>query len=104
MIGEPITEPTALPVSAQAQMGTALPVIAVPVALATAAQAQTTAVILPQAEAVVPTEFQPLEPPIESFGCNGCGDRLPIMAYGTHRDGRRHVRCLACNVSTPYNQ
>ncbi len=42
---------------------------------------------LPQAEAVVPTESQHLEPPIESFECNGCGDRLPIIAYGTNRDG-----------------
>jgi hypothetical protein len=85
-------------------MSTAPPVITVPVAPVNAAETQTTAVILPQAEAVVTTKSQHLEPPIESFECSCCGDLLPIMAYGTHRDGRRHVWCLACNVSTPYNQ
>ncbi len=39
VIGEPNTEPTAPPVSAQAQMGAALPFIAVPVAPATVTQA-----------------------------------------------------------------
>ncbi len=95
VIGEPITEPTALPVSAQAQISAALPVIAVLIAPVNAAQVQTTAVILPQAEAVVATKSQHLELTTESFECNGCRERRPIMAYGTHQDGRRHVRCLA---------
>ncbi len=85
---------------AQAQIGAATSVTAVPVAPAIPAQVKTQGVILPQVNATALAAPQPAEPHAEQYECSRCHDRLPLTALGAHRNGRRHVRCLACNVSS----
>jgi hypothetical protein len=84
---------------ARAQMGAAILVITVPVAPAFPARAQTEVVILPHVNATALAAAQHAEPYVERYECSRCHDRLPLTAFGAHQNGRRHVRCLACNVS-----
>ena len=84
---------------APAQTEAAIPIPAGPVAQAGLAQAQMGAVISPQADAIEPARSQSPQQHTERFECNGCRNSLLTMAFGTYRNGRRHVRCQACNVS-----
>jgi hypothetical protein len=98
-VGEQVAGPATPAMLAPAQTEAAIPIPASPVTQASIARAQMRAVISPQADAIESARSQPLEIHTERFECNGCRNSLPIMAFGTYRNGRRHVCCQACNVS-----
>ncbi len=71
---------------AQAEIG-AIPVAAVLVAPAIPALAQKEGVILPQVNATSLAAPQLAEPHAERYECSRCHDRLPLTAFGAHRNG-----------------
>ncbi len=98
-MSEQVAGPATPAMLALAQTEAAIPIPTGPFAQASIAQAQMRAVISPQAGAIKSARSQPLQQYTERFECNGCQNSLRIMAFGTYRNGRRYVRCLACNVS-----
>ncbi len=92
------TEPAAPALPAQEQMGAINLLMADPVALAVSARTQM-GVIVPQAETtVMPAALRPAALAVLLYECRRCRDCLPTTAFGSHANGRQHVRCRACNV------
>ncbi len=81
-------EPVTPAEPAQAQIGAAIPVAIVPVAPAIPAHAQIEGVILPHVHATTLAALQPAEPHAGRYECNRCHDRLPLTAFGAHRNGQ----------------
>ncbi len=93
--------PAALASPAQLQGEAAVPTAALSVAPASPVEVQAGGVIVPQNNVIAPEVPEPVELPAELYECRKCHIRLPPMAFGTYRNGQWHVRCRACNVSTP---
>ncbi len=98
-VGVRPTEPAAPALPAQEAVQVINYLMANPVASAGPARAQMGVVERQPADTVMPAALELAAPAVQLYECRRCRDRLPATAYGSHANGRLHVRCRACNVS-----